>query len=132
MSGLFAGHLEFLSNKKDFDFQVALYELTAAGDYIQLAPYWSRASHVADLTDRRLLIPGQRQTLDFRSMRLMSRKLAAHSRLVAVLSIIKEPGREINYGTGKIVSEETIADAQQPLTISWFTGSYIDMPQGSI
>ncbi len=131
MSGLFAGHLEFISNKEDFDFQVSMYELTAAGDYIQLAPYWSRASYVGDLSDRRLLIPGQRQTLDFRSMRLMSRKLAAHSRLVAVLSIIKEPGREINYGTGKIVSEETIADSQQPLQITWFAGSYIDMPGGS-
>jgi uncharacterized protein len=128
MSGLFSGRLEFTVNKKDFDFQISLFELTPAGDYFQLAPYWSRASHVGDLTARRLLVPGKRQSLDFRSMRLMSRKLAAHSRLVMVLSIIKEPGREINYGTGGTVSEETIADAKVPLKITWFSASHIDVP----
>lgn len=128
MSGLFAGHLEFISNKKDFDFQVSLYELTAAGNYIQLAPYWTRASYAGDLAVRRLLLARKRQTLDFRSMRLMSRKLAARSRLVAVLSIIKEPGRQINYGTGKDVSKETIADAKGPLRITWFTASFLELP----
>lgn len=46
LSGLFAGRLDFIANKRDFDFQLALYELTPAKDYIQLAPYWSRASNV--------------------------------------------------------------------------------------
>jgi hypothetical protein len=39
LSGLFAGRLDFIANKSDFDFQVALYELTPAKDYIQLAPF---------------------------------------------------------------------------------------------
>jgi putative CocE/NonD family hydrolase len=130
MSGLFSGHLDFISNKKDFDFQVSLYELTPSGDYIQLAPYWSRASHAGDPARRQLLAVGKRQTVEFRSVRLMSRQLAAQSRLVTVLSIIKEPGRQINYGTGKDVSEETIADAKVPLNITWLAGSYIDVPTG--
>lgn len=127
-SGLFSGHLEFIVNKKDFDFQVALFELTPDKEYIQLAPFWSRASHVQDRTQRRLLAPGEHQTLDFKSMRLMGREFKAGSRLVAVLSLIKEPGREINYGTGKEVTAESIADAKEPLKLSWLTGSYLDLP----
>jgi putative CocE/NonD family hydrolase len=128
MSGLFSGHLEFTANKSDFDFEVRLFELSSDGDYLQLAPYWSRASYVQDLTHRNLLVAGRRQSLDFRSVRLMSRQLRAGSRVVAVLSIIKEPGREINYGTGKEVTDESSADAQTPLQISWFGGSYLDLP----
>jgi putative CocE/NonD family hydrolase len=128
LSGLFGGHLDFIANKRDFDFQVALYELTASRDYVQLAPFWARASHVKDLTHRHLLEPDRRQALDFRSMRLMSRQAAVGSRIVAVVSIIKEPGREINYGTGKAVADESIADAKVPLRLTWFADSYIDIP----
>jgi hypothetical protein len=128
MSGLFSGHLEFIANKSDFDLEVRLFELSAAGDYFQLAPYWSRASSVQDLTHRHLLSAGKRQSLDFSSIRLMSRMLKAGSRVVAVLSIIKEPGREINYGTGKEVVDESIVEAKTPLQISWFGGSYLDLP----
>jgi putative CocE/NonD family hydrolase len=128
LSGLFSGRLDFVTNKKDFDFQIALYELTSMGEYVQLAPYWSRASNVADIARRQLLTPGKRERLEFQSIRLMSRLLQPGSRVVAVLSIIKEPGRQINYGSGKDVSDETIADAKPPLTIKWFTDSYIEIP----
>ena len=37
-------------------------------------------------------------------------RLSRVDRVVAVLSIIKEPGREINYGRGKDVTDESIAD----------------------
>lgn len=128
MSGLFAGHFDFSVNKRDFDFQVSLYELTSDKDYVQLAPFWSRASYVQDRVHRHLLDPGKRQTLDFRSIRLMSRQLKAGSRLVVVISIVKEPGREINYGTGNEVTAESIADAKEPVRITWYAGSYLDVP----
>jgi putative CocE/NonD family hydrolase len=128
MSGLFAGHFDFSVNKRDFDFQVSLYELTSDKDYVQLAPFWSRASHVGDPVHRLLLDPGKRQTLDFRSIRLMSRQLKAGSRLVAVIGVVKEPGREINYGTGNEVIGESIEDAKGPLQITWFAGSFLDLP----
>jgi uncharacterized protein len=128
MSGLFSGHFDFSVNKRDFDFQVSLYELTSDKDYVQLAPFWSRASYVQDRANRHLLDPGKRQFLDFRSARLMSRQLKAGSRLVAVISVVKEPGREINYGTGNEVIGESIADAKEPLQITWFAGSYLDLP----
>jgi putative CocE/NonD family hydrolase len=128
ISGLFSGHLDFTTNKRDFDFEIDLYELTKSGVYFQLAPYWSRASNVSDLTHRHLLTPGRREQVSFRAIRLMSRKLAQGSRLVAVLSVIKSSGRQINYGSGKNVSDETIADAGAPLTIKWFGRSFIDIP----
>src|SRR6185295_4837618 len=93
LSGLFSGRLDFAANKKDFDFNIALYELMSKDEYVLLSTYWSRASYARDLGHRRLLTPGKRQRLDFASVRLMSRQLQAGSRLVAVLSVIKEPGR---------------------------------------
>jgi hypothetical protein len=36
--------------------------------------------------------------------------------------------REINYGTGKEVADESPADAKEPLQISWLAGSYMDLP----
>ncbi len=128
MSGLFSGRLEFGTNKKDFDFEIDLYELTPKGDYVQLAPCWLRASFAGGLDERRPLTPGLRQTLSFESIRLMSRRLGAGSRVVMVLRVIKESARQINYGTGKDVSEETIQDAKAPLEIKWFGGSYVDLP----
>jgi predicted acyl esterase len=130
LSGLFSGRLDFVTNKKDFDFQVTLYELTPKGQYFLLATYWSRASHVGDSATRRLLTPGIRQRLDFKSVRLMSHQLQPRSKIVAVLQVIKNSGQQINYGTGKDVSDESIADAKDPLTINWFDHSYIEVPIG--
>jgi hypothetical protein len=130
LSGLFSGKLNFVTNKLDFDFEIDLYELTSQGDFIQLAPYWSRASYVSDIGHRRLLKPGRRESLSFQSVRLMSRQLQPGSRVVAVLRIIKSPGRQINYGSGKDVSDETIRDAKAPLEINWYGSSYLELPVG--
>ena len=45
-----------------------------------------------------------------------------------ILGVNKRPDREINYGTGNDVSEETIADGGIPLKIQWYGDSYIDIP----
>jgi hypothetical protein len=58
----------------------------------------------------------------------MSRKLQAGSRVVVVLGINKRPDQQINYGTGKDVSEESIDDGRIPVKIRWYSGSYIDIP----
>jgi hypothetical protein len=58
----------------------------------------------------------------------MGRLLPAGSRLVVVLGVVKEVGRQINYGTGRDVSDETIADAGVPLEIRWSTGSFLEVP----
>lgn len=130
MSGLFSGHLDFITNKKDFDFEIQLYELTPRGKYFALSYYITRASYVADLSHRHLLTPGVPQRLDFTSGRLTSRRIERGSRLVMVLSLIKMPAAQINYGSGKPVSDETIADAGPPLQIAWRPASFIDVPLG--
>jgi putative CocE/NonD family hydrolase len=130
VSGLPSGEIDLVANKRDLDFEIDLYELMPSGDYFALAPYWSRASLVGDPTRRHLLEPGRHTRLAFRGIRLMSRKLAAGSRIVAVVSVIKDPGREINYGTGKPVIDETIADAGPPLQVKWFDDSFLDLPLG--
>jgi len=120
--------LDFVTNRKDFDFEIDLYELTTNGDYVQLAPFWMRASYNGHLNDRRLLTPGKHETVDFQSGRLMSRQLQAGSRVVMVLSVIKAPNRQINYGAGKEVSAETIQDAGAPMEIRWYGDSYVELP----
>ena len=128
VSGLYSGHLELAINKKDFDLSVQLFELTARGEYFQLPPFQMRASFARDLSVRHLLTPGARATLDFSAMRLISRRVARGSRIVAVVGPIKGPGQQINYGSGKDVNDETVADAGEPLEIRWFGASYIDVP----
>jgi putative CocE/NonD family hydrolase len=128
LSGLFSGRLEFVTNKKDFDINIALYELTPKREYVLLSTYWARASAIGDLTQRRLLTPGKREHIDFKSVRLTSRQLQPGSRLVVLLNIIKQPDFQISYGTGKDVSDETIADAGEPLQVKWFGDSFIDLP----
>jgi hypothetical protein len=128
VSGLPSGHLELVTNKRDFDFGISIFELRKDGTYRSLAPYQSRASYVGDITHRRLLTPGAHERLDWRNVRLTSQLCEAGSRIVMVISVIRSPGQQINYGTGKDVNDETIADAGEPITIRWSNRSYLDLP----
>jgi hypothetical protein len=83
---------------------------------------------VADVTHRRLLIPGKRAVLDLQSIRLASHLCRAGSRVVVVVGVGKSPGQQINYGSGKEVNDETIADAGEPLRIEWSNRSWIELP----
>ncbi len=128
MSGLFSGTLRFAANKMDFDFAIQLYKLTPDHKYLQLSWYLARASYVADRSHRQLLVPNAPQQLTFRSGRLMSVTFEPGSRLVATLSAVRQPNTEINYGTGKEVSRETVADAGSDLEIEWSDRSVIEIP----
>ncbi|HEY0749302.1 MAG TPA: CocE/NonD family hydrolase [Steroidobacteraceae bacterium] len=129
-SGLFSGRLDLSLNKMDLDLSITLYELLPSGDYIRLfsPTYEFRASYARDRAHRHLLKAGERQELTFKSERMTSRQLQPGSRLVMVLGINKRPDREINYGTGGDVSEESIADGKVPLKVRWFSDSYVDIP----
>jgi putative CocE/NonD family hydrolase len=128
--GLFSGRLDFTVNKMDVDVSVVLYELLAGGQYVRLfSPTFDfRASYAHDRAHRHLLKAGERQELVFKSERITSRRLQAGSRLVMVLGINKRADREINYGTGNDVSEESVADGKIPLKLQWHGESYIDIP----
>jgi hypothetical protein len=129
-NGLFSGQLDFTVNKMDMDLYINLYELLPSGDYVRLfgPTFEFRASYAQDRVHRHLLKAGERQTLTFKSERMTSRRLQTGSRLVMVLGINKRADREINYGTGNDVSEESIADGKIPLKIRWHNDSYIDIP----
>ncbi|MDP9082535.1 MAG: CocE/NonD family hydrolase [Pseudomonadota bacterium] len=128
--GLFSGRLDFTLNKMDVDLNVTLYELLPSGEYIQLfnPTYEFRASYVKDRIHRHLLKAGERQELAFKSERLTSRQMQPGSRLVAILGVNKRPDREINYGTGNDVSEESIEDGKVPLKLKWYSASYLEIP----
>lgn len=134
MSGLFTGHLDFAVNKMDMDVNIAMYELQSSGEYLRLfnPAYELRLSYAADRVHRHLLKAGERQEVAFTSERMTSRQLEKGSRLVMVLRVSKRPDREINYGTGGDVSEESIADAGVPLKVRWFNDSYIEVPVQAI
>jgi putative CocE/NonD family hydrolase len=128
--GLFSGRLDFQVNRMDLDLNITLYELLPSGDYIRLFSPTSemRASYAQDRAHRHLLKAGERQKLAFKSERITSRQLQPGSRIAMVLSVSKRPDREINYGTGGDVSEESIADGKIPIKIRWYSDSYIDIP----
>jgi predicted acyl esterase len=100
------------------------------GNYFQLSTFINRASYLRDRSERHLLTPGKRQRLDFTSGRLTSRQFQAGSRLVVVVSVPRQPDLQVNYGTGKDVSDESIADAGEPLTIRWLPESFVEIPVG--
>jgi hypothetical protein len=107
-----------------------LYELLPSGDYIYLfnPTCEFRASYARDRGSRHLLRAGERQQLTFKSERMTSRQLQPGSRLVMILGISKRPDREVNYGTGNDVSEETIAEGRVPIKLQWHNDSYIEIP----
>ena len=44
------------------------------------------------------------------------------------MTVNKNPYAQVNYGTGKDVSDESIADAGRPLQVRWHGASFIDVP----
>ena len=59
---------------------------------------------------------------------MTSRQLEAGSRLLAAVTVNKNPYAQVNHGTGRDVSDENIRDAAQPLRIQWHTDSHIIIP----
>ncbi|MBC9932134.1 CocE/NonD family hydrolase [Chitinophaga qingshengii] len=128
VNGSFLGQLQVISNKKDMDIGINLYELMPDGRYFQLSYFLGRASYAGGLEKRVLLTPGSICAVPFHNTRMISKQLSKGSRLVVVININKNPFEEINYGTGKDVSEETITDALEPLQLQWRNDSYLQIP----
>jgi predicted acyl esterase len=130
LAGLISGRLELLSNKRDVDLTISLYEALPDGEVVALfdPPYEFRASFLGDRRHRHVLPAGRRTALEFRSERLAARRLQARSRLVLVIAVNKRPDQEINYGSGENVRDEFIENAGAPLQIQWYAASYIEVP----
>lgn len=126
--GLFSADLRLRSNRQDFDFSLSLYELNEAGEYFEVSYFLGRASQLRDRTQRRLLKLGRRERLRFQSGRLMAKRVPTGSRLIVVLAVSLDPSAQINHGSGKPVSAETVEDAAPALVIEWLPGSNIELP----
>jgi len=128
INGAFSGELKVEINKTDMDFSLVLYELMPDGRYFYLSYFMGRASYAKNISSRRLLHPGQIENIPFWNSYITSKKLTKGSRLVVVLNINKSPNEQINYGTGKDVSDESIQDAETPLQVKWYNSSYVTIP----
>lgn len=129
--GSFTGRMEIVTNKRDLDLEVTLFEHRADGSYFRLSSYLGRARYMGDRSVPRLLTPGTPHTLAFESETITAVRLGSGSRLVALVGVPFRPGMQINYGAGGDVSDESIADAGDPLTIHFMPGSYLELGVGS-
>jgi uncharacterized protein len=130
IDGRFSGRLHLETNKRDLDLTVSLYALLPDGSYFHLfaPPEEFRASYLRDRSHRRLLVPGKSEWLDFTSERLTAVRVDSGTRLVMVLRVSKRPDREINYGSGRAVSGESIAAGRTPVRLGLLRGGYINLP----
>jgi hypothetical protein len=126
--GRFSGDLKVRINKRDMDFTVTLYELLPDGRRMQLSYYVGRASHVRDPTTRQLLVPGRWTDLPFDRTRMVARRVGAGSRLLVKVDVLKDAMHQVNHGTGRDVSDESAADAGEPLQVDWHSDSTLSIP----
>jgi putative CocE/NonD family hydrolase len=128
VNGAFSGNIIASINKKDMDYSVVLYEVTPKGEYFELTYFLGRASYARDMTNRTLLQPGKITSIPFDKTKIVSRQMSKGSRLLIVINVNKSRFAQINYGTGKDVSDESIADAKVPLKVKWYNNSYVEIP----
>jgi uncharacterized protein len=127
ISGSFTGELAVIINKKDFDLGVTVFEAMPDGKLFHLGYAIHRASYGEDPEKRHLLTPGKLSRVKFET-NMVSRQMVPGSRLLVLVDANKNPGAQINYGTGKDVSDESVKDAGDPLKIEIQGGSYFEIP----
>lgn len=127
ISGSFTGELTAIINKKDFDLGVTVFEAMPGGKLFHLGYAIHRASYAEDPSKRRLLKPGEPAHVKFETT-MVSRQMMPGSRLLVLVDAVKNPGAQVNYGTGKDVSDESVKDAGDPLKIEILGGSYFEIP----
>ena len=128
VNGLFSARLRAILNKKDLDIAMVLYEVMPTGEYFHLSYTLQRASFAKNMSRRQLLSPGSVETIPLDNTLLVSRQLGKGSRLLVVLDVNRGPDAQVNYGTGKDVSDESIADAAEPLVVEWLSDSSVTIP----
>jgi putative CocE/NonD family hydrolase len=128
LAGAITGSFSLAINKKDVDIGFKFYELKASGETFKLARYISRASYADDMSKRVLLTPNKKTIVPIINSTMTAKLIEKGSRLVIVLNVNKNSSAQVNMGTGKDVSEETIEDAGAPLEVKWFSDSQINIP----
>ncbi|WP_230544488.1 CocE/NonD family hydrolase [Mucilaginibacter sp. UR6-11] len=127
IAGSFTGDLMALTNKKDMDIALAVIVQDPFGKYSSLSSAFQRASYSKNNSRRQLLKPGVKEAIPITG-NFTGKKVLKGSRIIVQVSVLNNAAVEVNYGTGKDVATETIADAKQPLQIKWFGDSLIRIP----
>jgi putative CocE/NonD family hydrolase len=128
ISGNPAGFFNVSINKKDFDTDTYLYQIQPDGKAFLLSTHIVRASYAKNNALRQLLEPGKIEQIPIKNSIFISKKIEKGSRLALLVGVNKSPSWQINYGTGKDVSDETIKDSGEPLEIKWYNDSYVEIP----
>jgi len=128
ISGNMAGFFNVSINKKDFDTDTYLYQIQPDGKPFLLSTHIVRASYAKNNAVRQLLEPGKMEQIPIKNSIFISKKIEKGSKLVLLVGVNKNPSWQINYGTGKDVSDETIKDSGEPLEIKWYNDSYVEIP----
>jgi predicted acyl esterase len=128
ISGSFKVSIAAAINKKDMDIVIDLYAQMPDGKYLALNANVQRASYAKDRTTRHLLEPGKIENIELTNTFLTCIRLPRGSRIVVTVGVNLNPQWQINYGTGKDVSDEDIRDATIPLQIKWYNKSTIKIP----
>jgi putative CocE/NonD family hydrolase len=128
IAGSFTASILAAINKKDFDIVIDLYEQRPDGKYFALNDNIQRASYAKDRSTRHLLQPNKVENIQLNNTFLTCVQLPKGSRIIALVGVNNHPQWQINYGSGKDVSEESIADAHEPLKVKWYNTSTIKIP----
>jgi uncharacterized protein len=127
LMGSFDGELSFVVNKRDFDLSVTVFEAMPDGKLFHLGFALQRASYAENPEKRKLLTPGKPLKMKFETT-MTGRQMQPGSRLLVLVDVNKNPMAQVNYGTGKDVSDESVKDAGEPLKLEILSGSYIQVP----
>ncbi|WP_343686140.1 CocE/NonD family hydrolase [Chryseobacterium gleum] len=128
MSGNLSGVFNVSVNKKDFDTDTYLYQISPDGKSYLLSTHIVRASYAKDNENRQLLEPNKIEQIPIKNSYVMSRKIEKGSKFLLLVGVNNNPNWQINYGSGKDVSDETIKDAGEALEIKWYNDSYVEIP----
>lgn len=128
ISGNLSGVFNVSINKKDFDTDTYLYQISPDGKSYLLSTHIVRASYAKNNENRQLLEPYKMEQIPIKNSYVMSRKIEKGSKLLLLVGVNKNPNWQINYGSGKDVSDETIKDSGEPLEIKWYNDSYVEIP----
>ncbi|HAA19075.1 MAG TPA: hydrolase [Cytophagales bacterium] len=110
LAGRPAFQLTFTPNVKDVDLKVYLMEVSPEGEMMKLSECLQRISYVQNREQRQLLEPGEAITVHLKNSFWISRKVKPGARLRVIVTVNSDPEWQKNYGSGKLVADETSAD----------------------
>ncbi|ROH96444.1 CocE/NonD family hydrolase [Chryseobacterium cucumeris] len=128
MSGNLSGVFNVSINKRDFDTDTSLYQIQPDGKSSLLSTHIVRASYAKNNEKRQLLEPNKMEQIPINNSYFMSKKIEKGSKLLLLVGVNKSPNWQINYGSGKDVSDETVKDSGKPMEIKWYNDSYVEIP----